>query len=214
LNVKDPMDDDRKPPNDKPNTNVTPIRRQSSKPPLEAPLEELRQLLRETEPLDDDLSDEDVIRDEKKFRRRFGLGFDWPKRDRIQLISLKHEKDMTDAEIKLFRHSGNLTRGPFGIRLSATRWGAWFGGIQLAYFGTLLLALLAGLNTSMLRSPSRAFGVAVLVLGLLGFCITIYLMYIKPWIIQKRTERKKFAECAPPLRTTDRSGCSTAPLSV
>lgn len=185
------MDDDRKPLIEKPISKVTPIRSQSSKPPLEAPLEELRRLLQETEPLDDNLSDEEVIRDEKKFRRRFGVGFDWHKRDRIRLIALKHEKDLTDSEIKLFRHSGNLTRSPFGIRLSATRWGAWFGGIQLAYFGTLLLALLAGLNASMLRSPSRALGVAVLILGLLGFCITIYLMYIKPWIIQKRIERSR-----------------------
>lgn len=186
------MDDDRKPPTEKPATKVTPIRRKvSDKPPLDDALEELRRLLQETEPLDDELSDDEVIRDEKKFRRRFGPGFDWPKRDRIALIALKHEKDLTDAEIKLFRHTGNLTRGPFGIRLAATRWAAWFGWLQLAYFGALLLALLAGLNATMLRSPSRALGAAVLILGLLGFCITIYLMYIQPWIIQKRTERKK-----------------------
>jgi len=186
------MDDDRNPPPEKPVTKVTPIRRkESGKPPLDDALEELRRLLQETEPLDDELSDNEVIRDEKKFRRRFGPGFDWSKRDRIALIALKHEKDLTDAEIKLFRHTGNLTRGPFGIRLAATRWTAWFGWLQLAYFGVLLLALLAGLNASMLRSPSKALGVTVLVLGLLGFCITIYLIYIQPWIIQKRTERRK-----------------------
>ena len=186
------MDDDRRPPNEKPSNKVTPIRRKvSDKPPLDDALEELRRLLQETEPIDDALSDNEVIRDEKQFRLRFGPGFNWSKRDRIALIALKHEKDLTDAEIKLFRHTGNLTRGPFGIRLAATRWAAWFGWLQLAYFGALLLTLLAGLNATMLRSPSRALGAAVLILGLLGFCITIYLMYIQPWIIQKRTERKK-----------------------
>ncbi len=183
------MDDDRKPPTEKPATNVTPIRRKvSDKPPLDDALEELRRLLQETEPIDDALSDNEVIRDEKQFRLRFGPGFDWPKRDRIALIALKHEKDLTDAEIKLFRRTGNLSRGPFGVRLTANRWMAWFGWLQLAYFAALLLAVIAGLNVGMLQSPSRTLGVAVLLLALAGFCFTIYLMYIKPWMVQKRTE--------------------------
>ncbi len=183
------MDDDRKPPNEKPSNKVTPIRRKTSdKPPLDDALEELRRLLQETEPLDDELSDAEVIRDEKQFRRRFGSGFDWPKRDRIALIALKHEKDLTDAEIKLFRRTGNLSRGPFGVRLTASRWAAWFGWFQLAYLTPLLLVLLAGLNANMFRDPGRAMLVIVLLCGVIGFCIAIYLLYIKPWLIQKRTQ--------------------------
>ena len=92
---------------------------------LDPRLEELRRILAQAKPVAGEHSDDEVIRDEDRFRRRFGPGFRWNRRDRIGLIALKKRYDLTDPEIKLFQHTGNLRRTPFGVILTASPTPNW-----------------------------------------------------------------------------------------
>lgn len=171
---------------------VVPIRPNQPRPRLDPRLEEMRHLLRDIEPLGDELSGERVIEDEKLFRKRFGIGFDWPRRHRQALIELKHDKDLTDAEIKLFRHTGNLRRTPFGVHLGASRWVALWGGLQLALFGTLLVGVVIPLAPLVAGSPIKALKLGGVAITLVSLCWVIYLFYIAPWRIQRRTEQRLY----------------------
>lgn len=170
---------------------VVPIRPGQPEVSLDPRLEEIRQLLRDIEPLGDELSDDRVIEDEKFFRKRFGIGFDWPRRHRLALIELKRDKDLTDAEIKLFRHTGNLRRTPFGVHLGASRWVALWGGFQLALFGILIVGIVIPLAPLVAGSPIKALKLGGVAVTLVSLCWVIYLFYIAPWRIQRRTERRQ-----------------------
>ena len=171
---------------------VVPIRPRARKPLGDSRLEEIRRLLGESvpdpDPLDDGQSDARVIEDEEAFRRRFGLGFDWPRRHREALILLKREKDLTDSEIRLFRHTGNLKRTPFGVELAANRWVALWGGLQLVLFGTLFGALCIAAMPNLMVNPVKALRAVIGLGGLLALCYAIFWLYIKPWIVQRRVE--------------------------
>lgn len=179
------------------------LRSAPPKPRLPPRLEEMRQILKEaeTEPevtsalVDDDLSDERVIANEGKFRKRFGPGFTWNSFHRKALIELKHEKDLTDPEIRLFHWSGNLRRTPFGVTLAASGWIALWGGVLLTPFLMLFLALLIAAWPNLHGATLVALQ-AVIGLSLLGvLCYAIYWFHIEPWRIQRRAERQKGA-CA------------------
>lgn len=158
--------------------------------PLDPRLEELRRILSQSEPADSEYSDDEAIRDEDKFRRRFGPGFRWNRRDRIGLIELKKRYDLTDPEIKLFQHTGNLRRSPFGVMLTASPWIALWGGVQIAVFGVLFLALLLAAWPNLLAAPERAIKPALALLALLGFCFALHWLYVKPWLLRRRKERE------------------------
>lgn len=158
--------------------------------PLDPRLEELRRILSQSEPADSEYSDDEAIRDEDKFRRRFGPGFRWNRRDRIGLIELKKRYDLTDPEIKLFQHTGNLRRSPFGVMLTASPWIALWGGVQIAVFGVLFLALLLAAWPNLLAAPERAIKPALAHLALLGFCFALHWLYVKPWLLRRRKERE------------------------
>jgi len=158
------------------------------RPPLDPRLEEIRQLLQEATPLDDDLSDEVVIRDNESFRRRFGPGFDWPRFQREALIRLIHEKDLTDSEVKLFRHTGNLIRTPFGVYLGAKRWMAVIGVFQITLFASIFAVTLGVVWPYLFALTDKALKGWVLIAGLAALCYALYLTFILPWTIQRRTE--------------------------
>lgn len=178
---------------------VVPLRPEPAKSRLPTRLEEMRQILREAEsepelkrtPDDDELSDEQVIAKEWKFRKRFGPGFTWNRRHRKALIELKHELDLTDPEIRLFYWSGNLRRTPFGVTLSANIWVALWGGVLLALFAVLFLALLIA-SWPNLHGATPVTLRAVTGLTFLGaLCFIIYWFHIEPWRIQRRVERQQ-----------------------
>lgn len=173
---------------------VVPLRPTRPKHHLDPRLEELRKILNEdVEPIrdeDDELSDKNVIKCEKKFRKRFGYGFSWHRRHRVALIRLKHEKDLTDREIILFRHAGALRRTPWGVHLDASGWIALWGAFQLAILGLMIAAIVIGVWPQLATSPIKVLKLIGLLVGLLSICLMIYLTFIKPWIIQRRTERQ------------------------
>ena len=172
---------------------VVPLRPEKSDPPqrLDPRLEEMRRILAQSEPLDGTYSDEEVIADEGKFRKRFGPGFRWNRRDRIGLIALKKRYDLTDPEIKLFQHTGNLRRTPFGVQLSASPWIALWGGVQLAVFSLFFLALMFAALPNLGAAPSKAVKPLLGLGGLLLFCYLLYWFYIKPWRLQRRLDRER-----------------------
>lgn len=172
-------------------TKVVPIRPQPSNPPLDPRLEELRQILRDSDvSTADDLCDEAVVNDKSKFRRRFGHGFDWRRRHREALIELKQEWDLTDREIRLFWQTGNLRRTTRGVKLTASPWAAAAGGLQLIYVVPLFsAAILAGWE-NLLFAPLRYIQVWLMLFGVAVYGFALYWSQIKPWLIQRRLRRE------------------------
>lgn len=173
---------------------VVPLHPEKSEPPperLDPRLEEMRRILAQSEPLDGTYSDEEVIADEKKFRKRFGPGFYWNRRDRIGLIALKNRYDLTDPEIKMFHYTGNLHHSVFGVRLTASPWVALWGGAQLAVFGLLFVALLGAALPALTSGSTKALKPVLALIALFGFCYTLYWFYVKPWLLRRRKERER-----------------------
>lgn len=171
---------------------VVPLRLQKlSRMPeaLDPRLEELRRILSQAEPADGEYSDDEVIRDEGKFRRRFGPGFRWNRRDRIGLVELKERYDLTDSEIKLFQHTGNLRRTAFGVRLVGSPWLALWGWVQIGYLALLFLALVLAAWPNLAATPAKGIKLAIASLVLFGFCMCSYWLYVKPWVLKRRKER-------------------------
>lgn len=176
-------------------SNVVPLRPDPlAKSPerLNSRLEEMRHILAQSEPYDKtSYSDDEVIDDERKFRKRFGPGFSWNQRDRIGLIDLKRRYDLTDPEIRLFEHTGNLKRTVFGVFITANPWIALLGGVEIAYFGLLLIALLIAVWSILETSPAKAIKLVLAVFVLVGFCVALYWVFMKPWFLQRRKERER-----------------------
>ena len=160
-------------------------------PATERRLEEMRQILREAEPLAPASAlqrlDAEAVEDRTAFKRRFGR--DWPSRQhREALIQLRQERDWTDGEIKLLLITGTLQRGPFGVRPSADSWMAVWGTFLIVG----LLFLVAGIAAAVLArmvpwSFDTAMHAAGDVLLFSGFAWVVYQMHVRPWRIQRRT---------------------------
>jgi hypothetical protein len=162
----------------------------SAKRSLSPRLQELREILANADPHPEAAtqvpSDQEVIDDEHAFRRRFGLGFSWPRIHREALIKLKREFDLTDREIRLFRHTGNLKRTPTGVYLDANRWVAAWGWAQLAFFGSLLVVLALVTWPNLVSANPHAWKAVGSMVGIALFCWLIYLTFVKPWTIRRR----------------------------
>lgn len=169
---------------------IVPLR--PDKPPesLDSRLEEIRRLLSQSEPISNQYSDAAVIKDEDKFRRRFGPGFRWNRRDRRGLIELKKRYDLTDPEIRLFHYTGNLRRTLLGVQLTASPWIAVWGFVQIGVFGLLFLALLLAAWPRLAAAPLQAVKPILALLALLAFCAGLYWLYVKPWLLRRRKERE------------------------
>lgn len=122
---------------------------------------------------------------ERKFKKRFG--FVWPPAQRVALIRLKHERGLTDPEIRQLRWSGVLRRTPTGVTLASAVWAALWGGVILGYLALLTLAVLIATVPSIVGgAPITARYVGVL--GLMGvFGYLIWWLHIEPWRIERRT---------------------------
>lgn len=131
-----------------------------------------------------------AIDDERVFIRRFG--FDWPRRDRIAVIVLKRQCDLTDREIRLLRWTGNLRRRNGTVTLASARWAAFFGRclavMMFVEFTLVMLLQMAAIHHAL--SPAQVgklYGVTAFVLVMVWL---VHLGYIKPWIIEQRVMRE------------------------
>ena len=169
---------------------VVPLRPANDRKKLPPKLEEIRKLLGESTPAGAVPTDEEAIRDPAAFRRRFGPGFDWSRRHRESLILLMHDKGLTDNEVKLFRHTGNLHRTAFSVRLSVNPWVTLWGGSNFAFFtfvlGLLLIVLWPQISTLSVQAL-KGWG---LLAGLGLLCAGLYVAFILPWLIERRTEKE------------------------
>lgn len=129
--------------------------------------------------------DMDAINSEEDFRRRFGLGFSWNEKHRRALIELKRRFDLTDPEIRLMHHTGNLKRTSEGVFMSASYLVAIIGGIQLGVIAAVYGFLLAFVFFN-LSNPLMMLNWCVLLFFVIFFCYALNWTYIKPWRVQCR----------------------------
>jgi hypothetical protein len=128
--------------------------------------------------------DRATIEREDLFLRRYG--FDWPRRYREALIRLKHERDLTDREIKLLYRAGCLKRNAHDVRFEASKWLAFAGWALIASLvPTIILVLLE----IVMHAPNTVTrGLAEL--GAAGWLLALvwmgYTFYVKPWRILMR----------------------------
>lgn len=123
--------------------------------------------------------DVEAIDNERLFFYRFGM--DLPKPAREQVIALKQQYDLTDAECRWLRRSGQLkvTRG--GAALSPDRWApavGWFYAVILAaFFGSALLVIAVS------HEPpwKQALGSAVIACLWMGALWLINRLFLAPW---------------------------------
>lgn len=164
----------------KPDKNVTPLRPKSASA-------ELLQLLRDSDPLppEDPLSDEIVLRSETKFRVRFGLGFKWGERHREALIQLKHRKDMTDTEIRLFRHTGSLRKTRSGVKLTTSVWFAAWGSVQVLCLGVLFGPAVLASWHNLLFAPVHYYKAWLMLLAIATLGYLLYWSQVKPWCVSR-----------------------------
>lgn len=90
----------------------------------------------------------------------------------------------------MFQLTGNLHRSSLGVHLTASRWVALWGGVQIAVFGFLFLALLLAVWPGLVTAPAKAIKPVLVLLGHLAFCCGLYWMYVKPWLLRRQKERQ------------------------
>jgi hypothetical protein len=148
-------------------------------------LEEIRQILRDAEPMHAPSTrerlDAEAIEDRHVFKRRFGC--DWSLRThRESLVSLLRERDWTDREVRLFLLSGLLQHGPFGVRAAPSALIATVGVVLMAsmlVFAVVTAALLIERAQSMDADHIASGGGVVLLF--LGITWLAYRLYVRPW---------------------------------
>ena len=134
-----------------------------------------------------DHQDQLAICDEQAFRRRFGFAVNRLQRE--QIITLKHEADLTDKEIKILRSSGSLVFQKGKLTVMAPTLIAIWGYVQI-----LMLLLMMGLSVqaAVLAQKMSWIGVAgIVVLNVvLLFGINVSNdVFIWPQRIRKRVQR-------------------------
>jgi hypothetical protein len=140
---------------------------------------------------DRDLSDANVVKNERAFRRRFGPGFVWTRLHRTALIHLKNDKDLTDFELRLLHWSGSLKRTLTGVELAAHWWVALFGAFVCCYVGLAFLAIFAMKWPAADGSLRGVFKTALGFGYLSALGLAVYAFYVHPWRIQRRVERQQ-----------------------
>lgn len=164
-------------------------------PKLDARLEEIRDILMNSLPKEaaeeDPLADAQVIADSYNFQQRFGISFNWPRKDRKALINLMYENGLSDAEVKILRITGNLARTPFGVKLVANAWLAWFGTVQLTFWIGIIGILAVNYLISWQAPSFQPLKGAAFVCMLSALIYLTYWLHVKPWLLQRRTRRKR-----------------------
>lgn len=131
-------------------------------------------------------TDEKLVEDEVAFQQRFG--FDWPRVHRRELLWLKRDLDLTDAEIRLLQRTGNFILEPSCVRLDVKRWQYLFGWAQIGCLGVFIgLPILLAIASQRVLLPWRWIVLALLSFGAYGVGRGLYYLYIRPYQILRRT---------------------------
>jgi len=139
---------------------------------------------------DDPLDERDrrAIADEQVFKARFG--FVRPRRDRAYLLRLKHNADLTDAEIIALKHAGALSFRRDGVHLLADRWLAAYGWLVLGFLGLMeSLAWTATLQRSAVPLV-LLLKLVSLTLVFSGLGWIAHQIHVRPWHIAKRVRQR------------------------
>jgi|GEM_PF-5855282 len=128
--------------------------------------------------------DRATVEREDLFERRFG--FAWPHRYRKELLRLKHERELTDREVKLLHTTGNLHRHRTGVRLSSNGFIALMGCLFIAAMTVMFLMLALRVTMTLSLTWPQVAGVVVFSLFLLGVSWASHQFYIQPWRIVRR----------------------------
>jgi len=133
--------------------------------------------------------DDACVASEAAFRGRFG--FTRNRRQRFQVICLRHEDDLTDDEVRLLRRTGDLTFDDAGAHNTAWRATEVVGRVLVAFAGVALTLGFVQLLRQHPRLPSPA-GLGQFLLGggiLLGLIWGVNRFYISPSQIRRRARR-------------------------
>lgn len=131
--------------------------------------------------------DQETIEDERIFIQRFG--FDWPRRDRVALLELKHRCDLTDREIRLLNWTGSLRRRDGIVILISSRGAAIFGKCLIVLMCVEFLLVVGGglLGLHHALSFMQAGRVYIALVVVIALVWGVNLGYVRPWTIQRRT---------------------------
>lgn len=133
-----------------------------------------------------DHQDQLAICDEQAFRRRFGFAVNRLQRE--QIITLKHEADLTDKEIKVLRSSGSLVFQNGKLRVMAPTLIAIWGYIQIVMLLLMMvLSVLAAVSAQKMGWTSIAGIVVLNVILLFGMNVSND-VFIWPQRIRKRVQ--------------------------
>lgn len=133
--------------------------------------------------------DDACLANEAAFRRRFG--FTRNRRQRFQVLCLRHEDDLTEDEVRLLWRTGDLTFNETGAHNTAWRAAELLGRVLVAFSSVVLTFGFIQL----LRQHPRLLSVAALGQFLLGAAMLIALIwgvnrfYISPSQIRRRARR-------------------------
>lgn len=129
------------------------------------------------------ISDDDAIRYEEDFEKRFG--FVWPHYGRVGLIDLKHRCDLTDRELKFLRLSSAIRLKPHGVTV-------WVPPFEI-YLALMLITFMLIVTAFPAASVSvKAIGTALKVkagatsLLTLVYCYIVYVFGVRPTVLWKR----------------------------
>jgi hypothetical protein len=64
------------------------------------------------------------------------------------------------------------------------------GSVQIAIFVFLILVLLLAAWPNLIVAPARAIKPVLALLSLLIFCVGLYWLYVKPWLLRRRKEKE------------------------
>jgi hypothetical protein len=136
-----------------------------------------------------DRLDEEAIDNERLFYYRFGIDVRRPVRE--QVVALKRQYGLTDAECRWLRHSGQFSINHEGAKLAPDRVvpaAAWFYAFVLAYyFGSSLLLI----NFSGAASWKQSLGSLTLVGLWFGSMWAIDRLFWAPWRWVKKSVEAK-----------------------
>lgn len=131
-------------------------------------------------------TDEKLVDDEVAFQQRFG--FDWPRVHRRELLWLKRDLDLTDAEIRLLQRTGNFVLEPSSVRLDVKRSHYLFGWAQIVCLGVFIgVPILLVVGSQRLLLPWQWVVLALWSFGTYGVGRGLHYLYVRPYQIFRRT---------------------------
>jgi len=131
--------------------------------------------------------DLEALESEQAFRRRFG--FTVNREQRRKTLEFKHDKDLTDPEIRRLRWSGSLDLRSEPARILASSFVQGFGYAMIALVCLqMLLGILAVARADSLTVPSL-IAVTIIEAFLVCMLASAYYVYVEPSQIHQRIHK-------------------------